>query len=166
MTFLSDSVQLETTEQTSTLLRGGDASYGKRKIMGDEFLLDSGRPSKVVAFGIVGDGIEEESAAIPNGNGSVSGVRSYFESTDPEKTPMGFGLSELEAMARAKADEIGPKLNVGTGSGLVRVPTLGSPGVPTAVKAVRTEYYPSQSAKSLLKDFFELNPPTHLDPAH
>ena len=33
-------------------------------------------------------------------------------------------------------------------------------------KVHRVKYYPSQSAKSLLKDFFELNPPTHLDPSH
>ena len=30
----------------------------------------------------------------------------------------------------------------------------------------RSKYYPSQSAKTLLKDFFELNPPTVLDPGH
>ena len=34
------------------------------------------------------------------------------------------------------------------------------------VGAEKNRYYPSQSAKSLLKDFFELNPPTHLDPSH
>ena len=30
----------------------------------------------------------------------------------------------------------------------------------------RNRYYPSQSAMSLLKDFFELNPPTHFDRSH
>ena len=30
----------------------------------------------------------------------------------------------------------------------------------------KTRYYPSQSAKRLLKDCFEMNPPTHLDPNH
>ena len=40
-----------------------------------------------------------------------------------------------------------------------------SGGVPDA-NAVRTKYYPSQSAKSLLKDFFEHNAPTHLDATH
>ena len=33
-------------------------------------------------------------------------------------------------------------------------------------KVDKVKYYPSQSAKSLLRDFFELNPPTHLDPIH
>ena len=30
----------------------------------------------------------------------------------------------------------------------------------------RSKYYPSQSAKTLSKEFFELNPPTVLDPGH
>ena len=30
----------------------------------------------------------------------------------------------------------------------------------------KTRYYPSQSAKSLLKEYFELNPLTYLDPSH
>ena len=75
--------------------------------MGDETLLESGRPSKVVAFEI-GDGSEEESAAMPSGSGIVSGVRSNFGTVDPEKTLTEFTMSELEAMATAKADEMGP----------------------------------------------------------
>ena len=43
---------------------------------------------------------------------------------------------------------------------------MGPPSVPNAVEAARTKYNPSQSAESLLKDFFEFNPQTHLDPAH
>ena len=49
---------------------------------------------------------------------------------------------------------------------MVRVPTLGSSGGLPDANADRTKYYPSQSAKSLLKYFFELNPPTHLDATH
>ena len=30
----------------------------------------------------------------------------------------------------------------------------------------RSKYYPNQSAKNLLEDFFDLNPPTVLDPGH
>ena len=49
---------------------------------------------------------------------------------------------------------------------MARVPTVGfSGGLPDA-NAVRTKYYPSQSAKSSLKDFFEHNPPTHLHATH
>ena len=164
VTFRSDAAQLEMTVHTSTPLKRVDASYGKWKNMGDEALLESGRPSKTVAFEI-GDGSEEESTAMPRGSRSFSGLLSYFGSADPEKTLTEVGLYEREAMARAKTDGMGPDLNVGTSSGFVRVPTVGSSSVPTAVETTRTKYYPSQSAKSLLKDFFELNPPTHVDPA-
>ena len=49
---------------------------------------------------------------------------------------------------------------------MVRVPQVESIDGEGRVGAERSRYYPSQSAKSLLKDFFELNPPTHLDPSH
>ena len=49
---------------------------------------------------------------------------------------------------------------------MVRVPTVDSSAELTDANAVRTKYYPSQSAKSFSKDFFEHNPPTHLDAAH
>ena len=55
VTFLSGAAELETTAQTSTPLKREDASYGKRKNMGDETLLEGGRSSQVVAFEI-GDG--------------------------------------------------------------------------------------------------------------
>ena len=69
-------------------------------------------------------------------------------------------------MARAKAQELGPDSHVVSSDGMVRVPTVGSSGWPPDVGAVRTKYYPSQSAKTLLKDCFENNPPTHLDATH
>ena len=49
---------------------------------------------------------------------------------------------------------------------MVRVPTVSSSGALPDANAVRTKFYPSQSAKSFLKDFFEHNPPTHLDATH
>ena len=49
---------------------------------------------------------------------------------------------------------------------MVRVPRVESIVEEERVGAEKSRYYPSQSAKSLLKDFFELNPPTHLDPSH
>ena len=39
---------------------------------------------------------------MPRGSGTISGLRSFFGSFDPEKTLTNFCLSELEAMARAK----------------------------------------------------------------
>ena len=49
---------------------------------------------------------------------------------------------------------------------MVRVPRVESIVEEERVGVEKSRYYPSQSAKSLLKDFFELNPPTHLDPSH
>ena len=46
------------------------------------------------------------------------------------------------------------------------VPTMSSSGGLRDGNAVRTKYYSSQSAKSSLKNFFEHNPPTHLDATH
>ena len=62
--------------------------------------------------------------------------------------------------------KLGPGSNVVSSDGMVRVPTVGSSGVPPDVATVRTKYYPSQSAKSFLKTFFQHNPPTHLDATH
>ena len=133
--------------------------------MGDETLLENGRPSKVVAFEIV-DKSEEKSAAMPSGSGTIKGVGSYFDSIDPGKTPTEFGLFELGAMARAKAIEMGPDLNLGSGSAFVRVPTAGSSSLATAVEVAPGRYYPSQLARSLLNNFFEFSLPTSLDPGH
>ena len=75
-------------------------------------------------------------------------------------------MSELEIIARAKAQELGPDLHVVSSDGMVRVPTVGSSGGLPDANAARTKHYPSQSAKSLLQAFFEHNPPTRLDATH
>ena len=48
VTFLIDFVQLETTGQTSTPLKGGDTSPGKRQNNGGEALLESGGPVRLL----------------------------------------------------------------------------------------------------------------------
>ena len=48
----------------------------------------------------------------------------------------------------------------------MRVPSVDEMFGQEAAPKERTRYYPSQSAKNLLKDYFELNPPTRLDPSH
>ena len=93
-------------------------------------------------------------------------MKSCLSNDYTDRTLTEFGLSELEMMARAKAQELGPDYHVVSSDGMVRVPTMGSSGGFLDANAVRTKYYPSQSAKSLLKDFFEYNPPTHLDATH
>ena len=69
-------------------------------------------------------------------------------------------------MARLKAQELGPDSHVVSSDGMVHVPIVGSSGGLPDANAVRTKYYPSQSAKSFLKNFFEHNQPTQLDATH
>ena len=120
---------------------------------------------KIVAFEI-GDGSDEESMAFRNEIERVNVGKSCLSSDYTDRTLTEFGLSELEMMARAKAQDLGPDSHVVSSDGMVRVPTVGSSGGLPDANAERTKYYPSQSAKSFLKHFFELNPPTHLDATH
>ena len=48
----------------------------------------------------------------------------------------------------------------------VRIPPVDEMFWQEVAMKKRTRYYPSQSAKSLLKECFKMNPPTHLDPSH
>ena len=49
---------------------------------------------------------------------------------------------------------------------MIRVPPVESIVEQEGDGGVKSKYYPSRSTKNLLKDFFELNTPTHLDPSH
>ena len=165
VTFLDDVVDVGSGNRTSTPSKDVVLASYRRKVEGvgteGEVVL---RP-KVVAFEM-GDGIDGESAAFQSESGRATAGKSCLSSDYADRTLTDFGLSELEMMARAKAQELGPNSNVVSSDGMVRVPTVvSSGGVPDA-NAARTKYYPSQSAKSLLKDFFEFNPPTHLDATH
>ena len=104
--------------------------------------------------------------AFRNEIGRVKAGKSCLSSDYADGTLTEFGLSELEMMAWAKAQELGHYSHVLSSDGMVRVPTLGSSGGLPYANVERTKYYPSQSAKSLLKDFFNLIPPTHLDATH
>ena len=77
------------------------------------------------------------------------------------------GFSTLEGIARSQAEErfVGTRVD-DEGEGMVRVPPMDEMLGQEAAPKERTRYYPSESAKSLLKDCFEMNPPTHLDPSH
>ena len=73
----------------------------------------------------------------------------------------------MEAIAKKRADERdGGSFGLASGDDMVQVPQVESIVEEEKVGAEKSRYYPSQSAKSLLKNFFELNPPTHLDPSH
>ena len=104
--------------------------------LGNETFLDGGQPIEFVAFEI-GDATQEENVAVTAGSRTVSGVKSTFGSVDPEKTLTEFRLSELETKARARLEETGPCMKVGSISGFVRVPTVALFTAATIVKATR-----------------------------
>ena len=108
---------------------------------------------KIVAFEI-GDGSDEESMAFRSDIGKANAGKSCLSSDGADRTLTEFGLPDLEMMARAKAQELGPDSHVVSSDGMVCVPTVGSSGGLPDAKAARKKYYPSQSAKSFLKDFF------------
>ena len=149
MTFLCDAAQLETTAQTTNPVKMRDTSYGKRQNMGEEPFLESGRPSEIVAFEI-GTEVRRNVLQCRAEEEVLVGCGQTLAVLTRKRALTELALSELEAMARTKADEMGPNFNVGTGIGFVSVSTVGSSSMPTAVKVARTKYYPSQTAKSLL----------------
>ena len=110
---------------------------------------------------------------VASGNGTVGGVglskegiRGPNEGVSESFVTSG-GFSTLEGIARRQANERFVSTCMGgEGDGMVRVPPLDEMFGQEAVVKERTKYYPSQSAKSLLKECFEMNPPTHLDPSH
>ena len=158
VTFLDNVVNLERGNQTSTPSKNLVHVSGKRKANGSEADLDCVLRPKIVAFEI-GNGSDEESVAFRSETGRVTAGKSCLSSECADKTLTEFELSELEMIARAKAQELGPDSHVVSSDGMVRVPTVGSSAGPPDVGAVRTNYYPRQSAKSLLRNFFEHNPP-------
>ena len=110
---------------------------GKRKATRAEVESSNDLPPKVVVFETEG-GIDEESAALLGGTGKDSGGKLCPSSEYLEKTLTDWGLSQLEMMARAKADEVGPGFDVRSSDGMVRVPFVDSSGVPPEVDAVGT----------------------------
>ena len=107
------------------------------------------------------------------GSGTVGGVEFSSGNVNdpseglPEKLVTSGGFCTLEGKSLRQADErfVGTRMG-DEGEGMVRIlPVAEMFGQEAALKE-RTKYYPSQLAKSLLKDCFQLNPPTHLDPSH
>ena len=144
---------------TSTPVKGLWPIYSKRRssVLGGHEV----RPCKSLRFEVA-DTIE----SVEGGNISRSGMTEANGGVEgSDFTSAGF--LTLEAIAKKRADERdGGLFELASGDGMVRVPQVESIVEEERVGAEKSRYYPSQSAKSLLKDFFELNPPTHLDPSH
>ena len=109
---------------------------------------------------------------VVSGSGTVGAAESRGNVTMasggvPESVVTSGGFSVLESIARRQADErfVGTGMDE-EGEGMVRVPPMDELFEQDFSQKERTEYYPSQSVKSLLKDCFELNPPNYLDPSH
>ena len=142
---------------TSTPVKGLWPIYSKWRssvLVGDE-----APPCKSVRFGVA-DTIE----SVEGGNLSGSGITEASGGVEGSDFTSG-GFSTLEAIAKKRADERDGGL-FELASGMVRVPRVESIVEEERVGTEKSRYYPSQSAKSLLKDFFELKPPTHLAPSH
>ena len=110
---------------------------------------------------------------IASGSGTVGGVELSRENvTDPsEGVPESFvtsgGFLTLEGIAGRQADERFVGTRVGDErEDMVRVPPVKEMFLKESSTKERTKYHLSQSGKSLLKAYFDLNPPTHLDPSH
>ena len=162
VTLLDNVMNLESDSRTSTPSKDVVHASGKRKAKGSEAEAECVLRPKIVASEI-GDRSDEESMAFRSEIGGVNAGKSFLSSDCADRTLTEFGLSDLEKMTGAKTQELGPGSHVVASNGMVRAPTLGSSGGLPDFDGVRTKYYPSQSAKSLLKDFFEQNPPTRLD---
>ena len=110
---------------------------------------------------------------VASGSGTVGGggLSKWDVTNTSECVPNSFvtsgEFSALEGFAQHQSDGgfAGTRMGVG-GEGMVRIPLVDEMSGQEVVLKKRTRYYPSQLAKSLLKDCFELNPPTHLDPSH
>ena len=165
VTFLDNVMDLESGNRTSTPSKSVVHASGKRKAKGSGTEAECVLRPEIVAFEI-GDGSDEERMAFRSDIGRVNAGKSCLSSDRADRTLTEFGLSELEIMARAKAQELEPDSHIVSSDGIVCVPTVSSSGGLPNANASRTKYYPSQSAKSFLKDFFEHNPPTRLDATH
>ena len=151
--------ELGRTTVTSTPKRAVWPIYSKRRssVMKEPdepickaVVFDVGSGSETVG----GAGSAKEGISAPSGGVSESLVTSG-------------GLSTLEGIARRQADERFAGVCVGSeGEGMVRIPPVDEMLGQEVAPKEKTRYYPSQSAKSLLKECFEMNPPTHLDPSH
>ena len=131
------------TERRSSVVSGGEE-----------------RHCKTVMFDVAG-------GSDPVGAVESRGTETFTSEGVPESLVTSGGFSVLEGIARRQADE--GVVGIGmfeVGEGMVRVPPVDEMLGRDFSAKERTKYYPSQSAKSLLKDCFELNPPTYLDPSH
>ena len=144
---------------TSTPKRAVWHIYSKRR---SSVLKGSDEPvCKAVLFDVASGSGTVGGAGLSKGNDTNTGEGV------PESFVTSGGFSALEVIAQRQADEQFVDARVGSvGDGMVRIPSVDEMLGQEAAAKERTRYYPSHLAKILLKEYFKLNPPTHLDPSH
>ena len=117
------------------------------------------RPSKSVAFefDVAGGRLFSERCTLV---GVSDAGQSFPSSSGPCDTE--YGTSELESIARRRVGD----LTGGRVCGTVEsdLPGFSGATVQPGLGAGRSKYYPSESARTLLKECFADNPPVQLDP--
>ena len=106
---------------------------------------------------------------VTSGSGAVGGVElSRWNATNTSEgvlesfvTSGGFSTRSI-ALCQADERFVGARMH-DEREGMVSIPPVDEMFGQDDIPKERTKYYPSQSAKGLLKDFSKLNRPTHLD---
>ena len=132
---------------------------GKRALCDVDLGAADERPLKSVAFQLDNTG-----GRLSSGECELVGVsdtgQSFPSSFRPDDTD--YGTSELESTARKRVDDVsGRRFREAAGLDL---PCSSGTTVLHGLGTGRSKYYPSESARALLKECFAGNPPVQLDP--
>ena len=131
----------------------------KRSLCDVEFGVADERPSKSVAFEVDDSGGKSFCDRYTVVGVSDAG-QSFPSSSRPDDTE--YGTSELESIARRRVGSLsGGRVFEVVESDL---PAVSGATVQPGLGAGRSKYYPSESARTLLKECFADNPPVQLDP--
>ena len=141
-------------------LGGKKIGAGSKRPLSDvELGVADQRPSKSVAFE-VGDSIGKSVCDRYTVIGVSDVGQSFPSSSRLDDTE--YGTSELESIARGRVDILsGGRVFKAVESDL---PAVSGATVQPGLGAGRSKYYPSESARTLLKECFADNPPVQLDP--
>ena len=131
----------------------------KRPLCGVDIGVADERPAKSVAFEVDDSGgkMSSERCTLV---GVTDAGQSFPSSSRPDDTD--YGTSELESIARKRVGSLsGGRVSEAAEPDL---PAVSGATVQTGLGAARSKYYPSESARTLLKECFADNPPVQLDP--
>ena len=141
-------------------LGGKKVGAGSKRPLSDvELGVADQRPLECVVFD-VGDSIGKSVCDRYTVIGVSDAGQSFPSSSRLDDTE--YGTSELESIARGRVDNLsGGRFFKAVESDL---PAVSGATVLSGLGAGRSKYYPSESARTLLKECFADNPPVQLDP--